>query len=277
MHPPTTVSLRSFFSAAVQDRTIQVRDNLFLPDTWTKTFAQGLQQIASTKPCFKDQTILEVGVGTGVNMAGLLSLPTTPQGFIGTDICADAIAASSAFAEECGFTVQLLQSDLLKDVPEAILSRVDHIVACIPQVPKPPAIDLRDGDNFAHYYDPCDCRWDEFGLGLVANLLKQTAEKTHAGITLNLSGRPGVGRLKAMFGDYGFQPEITYSRMVPQHAETSLASLAALEHDGHDDFEFYADEAGQEPLNARAAEERRLAAQPLYHYIHVISAPALSR
>jgi len=272
-----SIHLRDFYENAVCDIKINRPHNLFFPDAWTHAFAQGLQNIATETLGFGNSTILEVGVGIGINMAGLLSMRDPPVDFVGTDICEDAIAASSLLAHKEGWDITLLQSDLLNDVPNQVLAKVNYIFACIPQVPASSKMNLKDDDNFAHYYEPTGTKWDKFGLGLNAALLQQTAERApHAFVVLNLSGRPGLKRLKSLFTHHGYKaPIICYQTMVEQHHETSLAAFATMEQNGSEPFEFFEDEEGQIPTCATVAEQRRLVGKKVYHRIYVLIAPPI--
>lgn len=264
-----TVQLQEFYPDAKRNLSIPRTSELFLPDQWTKVFARGLL----TRD-FANKTVLEVGVGTGINMAGTILRKDTPAAFIGTDICSNAVYASGKLASAQGWNVELITSDLIKDVPSAILQNTDHIFACIPQVPSEK--DLTEGDNFAHYYKPEGSQWDEYGLGLNSALLEQAnARAPQAEVTLNLSGRPGIGKLRELFQHHGRCAEIAHVEMVAQHAETSVASLAAMEGNGHEDFEFFGDINGNEAINAGEAERRRVNNESVFHKIYVLSAPSL--
>ena len=268
------VSLRDFYDNATRDIKIECTSNLFSPDDWTKAFAQGLKNVMKHAPSFGNSTILEVGVGIGINMAGLLCLPHPPASFVGTDFSAHAIMTSTSLALKEGWNVTLLQSDLLRDIPHYLLSKVDYIVACIPQVPASPKLNLVKNDNMAHYYEPTGTHWDNFGLGLNAALLQQTANRApQAFVVLNLGGRPGIKRLKSLFTQNGYrEPLILYQTMVKQHQETSLAAFAAMEDDGQEPFELFKDEAGSIPICASTAEKRRMLGEEVYHSIYVLMA-----
>lgn len=271
-----TVHLREFYPDA-GDITIERPSDLFLPDIWTKVFARGLRRAANIYNDVANSRILEVGVGTGVNMAGMLTIPCPPRDFIGTDICNNAVSASGRLARDNGWNVRLIASDLLDQVPQDLLNDVTHIVACIPQVPATQTLDITQGDNFAHYYEPTGTNWDEHGLGLNAKLLEQAGKRApRAAITLNLAGRPCIERLKNMFTHYSRSPEIVHEETVQQHAGTSLASLAAKEKAGHSPFEFFADPAGAHVLSATQAESRRVVGTTIYHKVYVVTAKPLT-
>ncbi len=263
------VTLDQFYPDATRNIHIPRPADLFLPDQWTEVFARGILTRA-----FEGKTVLEVGVGTGINMAGLLARQYPVARYIGTDICDKAVFASGILAVDNGWDVELVTSDLLKDVPDAVLQNVENIFACIPQVPT--ERDLSQGDNFAHYYKGTGSYWDKYGLGLNSSLLQEATKRApQAEVTLNLSGRPGVDTLRELFSYHGRDFDVVHEEMVPQHAETSVASLAAMEGNGHRAFEFFGDKDGHEHINAGQAEQRRLNGAPVFHKIYVATAQPL--
>jgi methylase of polypeptide subunit release factors len=275
---PSKVRLRDFYRTAA-DIYIPTRPNLFLPDEWARIFATGLQKLPQ-KPRFTKGRVLEVGPGTGLNDAGMLTMEGGPEEVIASDICSEAVHATNRVGQEHGLRLTAVQSDLLTDIDNHTLSTIDHIVACIPQVPAPGTIVLTDRDNFAHYYTPKGktSYWDHIGLGLNAGLLEQSTERApQAAITLNLSGRPGINRLLHFFERHRRPAEVLYSEMVPQHHGTSLQSLAEKEIKGTEPFEFFKDIEGQQQIGAQEAEKRRLANEPLFHKVYVMHTPGLER
>lgn len=261
------VQLSDFYPDAARNISIPRSSNLFLPDQWTQVFAKGL-----LTRNFEGRKVLEVGVGTGINMAGLLASFTPPRHYIGTDICDTAVSASRILAGVHGWdtATKVIQSNLLQDLPDDVLSDVDHIIACIPQVPsdKP----LNEGDNYAHYYKGNGSYWDQYGLGLNSRLLKQAWDRApQAHITLNLSGRPGIQKLNELFEYNDRFANVAYEEMVAQHAETSVESLAAMERNGHLPFEFFADPDGHAKIGAIEAERRRINGDGVFHKVYVLT------
>jgi hypothetical protein len=268
------VALANFFASARDGLFIPRSPDLFLPDNWTRIFARGLETLAE-QGAFEGKTVLEVGIGTGVVMAGLSSMPNGPKLFMGTDICAQAVAASKELANRLTLrnVSRLVQSDLLFALSAHDLKDVGHIVACIPQVPAPSNVDLSANDNFAHYYSPQGTCWDDFGLGLNARLIAEVNEKApQATLTLNLAGRPGIEHLLTLFKMHERKAQITHCDIVPQHSGTSLASLAEREDPDHP-FEFFADADGKEQISASIAEAKRAQGSPVYHKVYVLTAP----
>ncbi len=268
------IRLKEIFPVATRNMIILRPSNLFDPDEWTIALASGLIKL-SQKGFFKEKSIFEVGAGTGVNIAGLRTLPNPPAHIAASDLCADSIRVSAELARMNNWDVPLYHSDLLSQVPDMALRDCDQIIACIPQVPG--ELDLAKKDNMAHYYRPTGHAWDLFGLGLNARLLEQVAERApQAGVTLNLSGRPGLERLRMLFMQHGYEPQVTHEAMVSQHMDTSLATLAQLEQNGCQPFEFFEDESGEHPMTAAEAEGRRLETKPVFHKIYVLTAPGRS-
>ena len=245
-------------------------ETLFFPDNWTQALAAGLQTLN-----FTGRNVLEIGVGVGVNMAGLLTADAPPAHFTGVDICTESISVSRALAEREGLDVDLYVSSLLKGVPRDALSRMDEIFACIPQVPAPGTLRIAEADNYAHYYEADGNPYDTYGLGLNAKLIEQaTLYSPKAGLTLNLAGRPGEKILTDLFAEYGRKAETIFSCVIEQHAGTSLSSLSELEKIGHEPFEFFEDPQGHKQIDARKAESLR-GICPVYHKIYVMRAPGL--
>lgn len=273
----TNVRLQEFYGNG-PDIFIPVATDLFIPDTWTKTFARGIQAL----PSLAGKGVLEVGVGSGINLVGITMSPDRPEYFLGSDIDRDAVEASARLIREQRIPdVSVRQSDLLDGFEDSELSRVDHIIACIPQVLREG--DLSEGEGYSHYYNPTGSEWDVHGLGLNARLLEGANDRApRADITLNLSGRPGRRVLEDFFRAHGREPRVLHKAIVPQHIGTSLQSLAGLERGGAPDFEFFNGRCGTNPINARQAEEIRAAEEAsgktvsaVSHGIYVITAPGL--
>lgn len=282
----TLIKVREFYQNA-QDIVLVSTPSLFEPDEWTQSLASGVQELN-----LAGKTVLEVGVGIGINMVGVMTSPNAPQRFIATDIDKRAVKTATNLAKELGLDGAVIgQSDLLASfdgrhnlnpfnpLRKTNLTAIDTIFACIPQIPRQ-NIDLNDKDNYSHYYKADGSHWDTYSLGLNAKLLNQTPRET--GIALNLSGRSGLNVLTRLFKESGRPFEIVHERIIPQHLGTSLASLARMEGNGHEDFEFFADANATIPMNAREAESARLeevkAGQDhasFHHKIYVMHAPAM--
>lgn len=254
------------------DAPISIPEWAFRPDQWSAAFLRGLRRCAKD---WRGRRLWEVGVGTGLS---LILLGKWVE---------DALWYYSDFDERCvplarqnletavgGLAAYPLEGawDLLTPPDGRIAPEVDVIFGCLPQVPV-----VHNGfapDWIAHYYDPVrypKAQFHALGLGLIETLLTQAREilMPSGSVVLNLSGRPGLKRLKTLFRFCGYEAAVIYEEMIPQHRGTSLASLAALEGAGHPDFEFFADLQGQVAISARQAEERR-GRSPIFHKIYVM-------
>ncbi|PZQ49075.1 MAG: hypothetical protein DI551_00025 [Micavibrio aeruginosavorus] len=263
------IRLRDFFAQSA-DVAINVDNTkVYLPDvSWTRTFAKGLQKVD-----FTATHIIEVGVGSGVNMAGLMLHPARkPQFFIGSDLAGAAVDASADLAVAHKMNAMLLESDLLSNIPAQELRRADYIIGCIPQVPLHHG-DMRDERDLSDYYEETGIAEDKYGLGLVARLLDQAADVApQATLVLNIAGRPGDSRLAPMFERHGYETQILYTNVVRQDPGTSLRSLVEIENDTSLNFHFFQDAKAQRDINAHAAEALRGLGKPVYHNLHVMSA-----
>ncbi len=275
--PQNIIHLKDIYARA-RDGYVPRRKGLFLSDNWTKVLAKGMEKLD-----LKGQTLLEVGVGIGTNMAGLITSPFGVKSFIGTDICDKAVEASQKLAEDWALpNVQLIESNLLENVPDHILTQVDTLFACIPQVCKPRDFDklailTHDPDSASeyesHYYPPMGSIYDPCGLGLVDCLLGQARDRaSQSRGVFNLAGRPGEERLNAMFSDHGCNVHILHQEMVEQHPGTTLVPFAEQEEKEGILFEFYTDKDGRKKIGAAQAEERRQNRKPIYHTVNVMLA-----
>lgn len=262
------VSLRDFFKEAADVKIPVDNSKVFLPDrSWSMTFAKGLQAID-----FSQSHVLEVGVGSGVNLAGLITCKKPPVSFIGTDLVMDAVSASAELAQGWGWNVRLIQSDLLDNLDGVTLSKITDIIACIPQVPVN-ANTLQSTRELSDYYPTTGIKEDIYGLGLLARLLDQVQERApQASVTLNIAERPGKDRVDTLFADRGFNQEVVYQHRVRQDAGTSLASLAKIERETELPFHFYADPISKLEIGAGEAEKLRVQGKPIYHNLAVIRA-----
>ncbi len=262
------VPLRDFYAAAA-DIIIPVdNDKVFLPDaSWGGTFATGLQ-----KCDLAGSVVAEIGIGCGINMAGLMLSDKKPESFTGADYAPSAVEASRWLADREGIEAKILQSDLLKSFSDKALERVDYIIACIPQVPRQPGEITNDRDH-SDYYEERGVEEDEYGLGLIASLLDEAACRApQATLLLNIANRPGGERIQTMFARHGYETDIVHKAVVQQDPTTSLQSLAKIECRTGLDFHFYADPSAQRHIGAVAAETSRRAGQPVYHNLHVLAA-----
>ena len=249
---------------------------VFRPDQWSAAFLRGLRRCAKD---WRSLCLWEVGVGSGLNVI-LLGKLVEDATWYSSDYdprCVPLATSNLETAKMGNVDSRPLEGawDLL--IPPADMrAPVAHVIfGCLPQVPLCHA-DLSVGDKIAHYYDPeryPKAHLHVLGLGLNEMLLVQARDVLFPDgtVVLNLSGRPGIRRLKTMFQLCGYDAEVIYEEMIPQHRQTSVASLAALEEAGQHHFEFFADALGRKKINAREAEQRRVRSESVFHKIYVIA------
>ncbi len=272
----TQVRLRDFFHSSAQITIPVDNSKVFLPDTsWSRTFAAGLQEFekhTADGRGFEGSHVIEVGVGSGINMAGLMLHAAPPAHFIGTDIAPSAVAASASLAQAHDMNAALLQSDLLCAVPDRALQRADFIIGCIPQVPRHSGEITKERD-LSDYYEETGIPEDAYGLGLIVRLLDQAKTRApQAELVLNIAGRPGEDRLSPMFAQHGYKVSAVHTSVVRQDPGTCLDSLVEIEDRSGLRFHFFRDSQARHDINAHEAEALRVAGQPIYHNLHVLAA-----
>lgn len=256
----------------------EVPNYSFLPDQWTRAFLRGLAQFDG----FDGKTVVELGIGTGVNAAYVLQ-SRNPKCVVGSDIdgMCTIISLKNVYTnvdEEKQGRFRALAGD--QNLASWIHEKgfADVVFGCLPQVIKSEQIHLHEGNDVSHYYDPAfyPSELHHLGLGLNDFALRQLHPLLNQGasVILNLSGRPGLGKglEELLFRTNGYEPRVLHEEVVAQHAGTSVATLAEVEkHHGHE-FEFFTsiDGAPESKISATFAEERRLAGLPVFHKIYVI-------
>ncbi len=260
---------------------LDIPSGAFIPDEWTKAFQDGLKE-SGLEGC----VVLEVGVGTGVNIKFLIEQsgvkkiygsdldPSLPQ--LASDNMDKLLSPEDRekFVPIHG-SISLLNNAQLQDM----LKELDVIVACIPQAIRPENVEP-SADDMAHYYpkEVFDKNpYNSYALGLNEELLrdaKKIAPETP--VILNLGGRVGQAKLLELFTYNGYKPEILHTEIIPQHPGTNLEFYAELESslDGTTDSpfkcEFFSDSEGNELITAQKAEKRRLNKEEVFHKIYVI-------
>lgn len=254
----------------------EVPEHCFEPDEWTRALIRGL---ANSSLHVEDQTVLEVGVGTGAGSAFILS-ERNPARVFGSDLDERL--------------PRVAQRNLARNVPDkadkffpvgkgANLTRwlkneqvIDVAFGCLPQVVMPEGMKLTESDRRAHYYDPNEyqSKLHHLGLGLNDCMLRETHDKLRkrGSVVLTLSGRPGREEVldQELFQANGYEPHLLHEEMIHQHGATSLARLVEVEHQNGFRFEFFGDADGKERIDATEAERRRLMEQAIYHKIYII-------
>ncbi|MEO8637818.1 MAG: hypothetical protein ABI430_02875 [Candidatus Taylorbacteria bacterium] len=257
--------------------TIRVPEWAFKPDHWSVAFLRGLSKLTYS---WKNKCVWEVGVGTGINLVVLRNQALSSNWYF-SDYDARFVPLAmrnllSSNGKRDGLHPLYGSWDLVTPPSRGGLKppRVDIIFGCLPQVPS--EIDLSIGDRLAHYYDPAhypSAHLNALGLGLVETLLIKARDVLAPGgkVVLNLGGRPGLKSLRSLFSGLGYKPTLVHKETIPQHSGTSLASLVALEGNGHCDFEFFSDCKGSKLINARKAEKLRVERATVYHNIYVMA------
>jgi SAM-dependent methyltransferase len=255
----------------------------FTPDQWTRALLRGLAQFDG----FKDKNVAELGVGTGINAAYVLDAKDPKQLFASdidgrcTDLAARNVSRAVSADKSDRFHPVAGDQNLASWLADHEPGFVDVVYGCLPQVVKSQEMDIHEGDNVAHYYDPAQypSKLHHLGLGLNDFALRQLNPRLNQGgtVILNLSGRPGREQTLELFRSNGFEPRILHEEVVAQHAGTSVATLAEIERRHGHIFEFFTSPQGtaDSQISATEAETRRLAGEPVYHKIYVVAGTKL--
>ena len=264
-------------------------------------FFEGLTRYKPAE--FQDRRVAELGCGIGwITLA--LAKQTKPAKVYGLDINPRAITCSRinlylnaydaegqpAWVHE-GRTldeiVEFHQSDLLEYCSKKGMS-LDRVVGCIPQVLNPdPDFAARmirgevgetASDEFLHSlsnYAPQQGHLeDEFGLGLIARAVEESADvlRSSGKVILNLGGRPGTQVLKRLFLRRGFTVRPIWNTRVTQAKDTDIRGLAAIEERTSHRFEFYIEQGSDAPIPARTALAYAEAGGEIAHSLSVYEA-----
>lgn len=276
-------------------------------DPWTETFQRGLQSAN-----LRGKKAYEVGVGTGVNAAYLLTNCEAEE-VTGSDLDPRLIALAESNVRSLAprlahrfnpvrGPVSLLDTDEAR----AQVALADVVIGSLPQVGEPGDlrvaairealhVRLADGaeeladDHIAHYYP-----WTEFdeypfnsvGLGLNEALLTRVREHApQAEVIMNFGCRIGAQIIFDCFAANGFKPQKISSQIVEQHSGTDISFFVALEKslqgtelDGDFKCLFYADKDAQTPLSACEAQTliERDSEAALFHEVCVIRGTPIS-
>ena len=251
-------------------------------DPWTMALAEALVR-ESEAGNFDGKKIMELGVGSGVNMLGLKALALNnffrqPPSFMGLDITMESVKACDQLAAMHGFRdeITLYESNLLNDVPPEALEGVDVVFACLPQVRWDYEVMQREPEarEFADYYivPTEEVPEDAYALGLLARALDQIREKMpQASVLFNVAGRQGDKSFQ-LFSDRFDIVRPVVERIIPHDRGTSLTSFIKWEEMSGESCRFYRDPEGEQEIDAAEAEDRREAGAPLYHDLFVMKA-----
>ncbi len=270
------VQLQEFYESAASI-LVPYDPDVFEPDGWTATLAKALVKLQS-QGHFEGKHVAEVGVGTGINPAGILSSPRAPSRFTGGDVVQDAVDDTAALIKKNNLNgirdIWIGSSDLMANFPKERLGDISTVFACIPQLPETAKSREELTDVRSHTYKPTGQVWDKFYLGLNSDLLRQARVLVpSADVILNLSGRPGLDTLKKFFDDHGYEAQVVQKLIVQNHKGSSVAAFEEVEQrDGHV-FDFFADAAGTQRITVVEAEQRRIAQnpdRPVFHPVFAI-------
>ncbi|TNY34353.1 class I SAM-dependent methyltransferase [Pelagovum pacificum] len=270
-------------------------------DPWTQTFQRGLELAG-----LGGRRVYEVGIGTGINAAFMLRMCNAAR-VSGSDLDPRLVELAernvrALVPEKIRQFKPVRGAVSLIDTEEARaeIAETDVVIACLPQVGDPDCdrfgafreemrvplaagADVRAEDHIAHYYPWAmfdDYPFNTVGLGLNEALLSRLVEQApDCEVVMNFGCRIGTGILFEMFEAHGYKPEKLHSQMALQHAGTDISFFVTLERalkgtgmEGGFVCEFFADEAGKQPLSAIEA-QARMDADPeagIYHEVCVI-------
>lgn len=242
--------------------TIVSLPTTFLPEQWSRVFAEGIVQEFRRDGRTVDRAV-EIGSGTGW-VSILAAKLGMAREVIGVDRNPHAPVLGRLNAALNGVEgVRFQTSDLLTDLPEGM--KADLILACLPQVPRNGGVEsLR---AVADYYPSEGTYWDRYGLGLIDRALGQARERlTEDGrILFNLGGRPGRPILEDLLARRGFHPGVRYGQLIRQDPTTDFSELARLEAGNRQRFEFFLKEDPGTPISAAEAMGR----PEVYHMLYL--------
>lgn len=216
--------------------TIVSLPTTFLPEQWSRVFAEGVVQEfrRDRRPV---ERAIEIGSGTGW-VSILAAKLGMAREVIGVDRNPHAPVVGRLNAALNGAEgIRFSTGDLLGGLPPEM--RADLILACLPQVPRNGGLEsLR---AVADYYPSEGTYWDRYGLGLIDRALGQARDRlTPEGrVLFNLGGRPGRPILEDLMARRGFHPVLRYGQLIQQDPTTDFSELARLEANNRHRFEFF--------------------------------------
>lgn len=218
-------SLEGFQISRFRSYEIDIPSFAFTPNYTSAAFLRGLLKINPSLSGFG----LEVGVGTGLLAAELLSQCPGIRTIYGSDIVPDL-----SYVAEYNIR-NLLEEQVRHGEPPFIPcpgsrslidwfpkeypnTKLDFIYASIPQRKIYSSSDSISEKELGVNYIAHDkeSSWDIYELGLNAKLLKQAQEilPTKSKIILNLSGKPSLEILEKLFRSHGWTPNVLATEMI---------------------------------------------------------------
>ena len=289
------------------DRIVKLKrpdhETIFKPDPWSGELIRGLSIADRVGLLTQNGVYSEIGVGLAINtLYLLLNEQISPSQMIISDIDMRMIPlalhniAKNVPASELNKIKHYL-SDLLRQVSLEPGS-VDHMVACIPQVPL--TITQMDAEyDHGNYFNPHTYRskrdeemeiaandeeklgpWSQYlsshGLLLLNALLEENRkflnpDNKRSSIIINVAGRPSLNVIQNMITQAGFYPYQLSRSIIEQHKGTNIQPFSNVEATTGAQFNFAADPQMLEHINATKALERMKQGQSVYHEMYTFA------
>lgn len=234
--------------------------DVFNPNNhWSWYYRQGIGKRNND-----NKAICIVGPGTGVEAIELLNIASPPQKIFlieqnshALDVarlniaiyCRDIITKSKIELEYYCHDVARLFPWLIKNRPTGIF---DAIYGCLPQVPSG-NMDLKAEQNIAHHYnDSLYNKYQEWGLGLLYEVVKHGKRLCRPGgkIVLAHSGRVPESVRQKFYQELGMSHSILQEAIIPHCPTTSLTYLFGQK----DSRLLFTDSNGSNPISPEEAE-----------------------
>lgn len=279
-------------SASGKKLKLFVPDDVFSPDDpWSQHF----RQVVAAKD--NGAQVCELGPGSGITAIEILLGQYPPKQLTLIDLMPLSLSVSElnitlncwpAITQRLGWhrgmfdeIFSFINGDAVQVLQQLSSQgqRFDTIAGCLPQVPIRDVLQLTNGQNLSHYYDPA--KYPDFhhwGLGLLEAVQQQASSAlTNSGRFITIySGRVPEEILGELHRKLQAQSIVLSKAMVPHCPTTSLQYLFGQ---ANSHQLLFLDPVGQQPVKPEDAETRRLAALEknptitncgIYHHILVV-------